>query len=187
MTAFLRRALYTGAVIAQLAVLGLMIRGSEVTLTTGSRCLFRTAPVDPVDVFRGKYVALSFSNMSFAVDTATVHFRTGRKAYAVIGRDTGGFATVTGLLARKPDSGDYVKVAIAYQYGGKVTFRYPFDKYFLDENKAARAEQLYRKYNVRGSKDTYAAVRLKDGNAVIEDLVIGGLPVKKALQDDPGE
>jgi len=45
---------------AQLAVPGSLIWKREHTLRQGNVWKFRTAPVDPVDVFRGRYVALHF-------------------------------------------------------------------------------------------------------------------------------
>ena len=44
----------------QAAVPGSMVWKREHTLREGSVWKFRTAPVDPVDAFRGRYVALQF-------------------------------------------------------------------------------------------------------------------------------
>jgi uncharacterized membrane-anchored protein len=46
--------------LAQLAVPASLIWKREQTLRHGSVWKFRTAPVDPVDAFRGRYVALEF-------------------------------------------------------------------------------------------------------------------------------
>src|SRR5205085_8475834 len=46
--------------LAQLAAPGSLIWKRENTLRKGSVWKFRTAPVDPVDAFRGRYVALQF-------------------------------------------------------------------------------------------------------------------------------
>lgn len=45
---------------AQLAVPASMIVQRETVLTQGRVYKFKTAPVDPVDAFRGRYVALRF-------------------------------------------------------------------------------------------------------------------------------
>ena len=46
---------------AQFSVMGLMIARREMTLRNGVVCRFLTAPVDPYDAFRGRYVALNFA------------------------------------------------------------------------------------------------------------------------------
>jgi uncharacterized membrane-anchored protein len=175
--------LFGVAIAAQLAVPVSMIVGSEDILASGVRYHFRTRPVDPEDAFRGKYVALGFEETSCAVDTM-LRFKTHQKAYALIARDDSGFAQVTGLTPRRPAHGDYVKVVVTSFRRGWVDFRYPFEKYFLEEENAPRAEGLYREHNLGGNQDTYVVVRVKNGAAVIEDLVIGGLPVREALRQD---
>jgi len=48
---------------------------------------------------------------------------------------------------------------------------------------AGSAEELYRQQNSTGNQDCYAIVRVGSrGNAVIEDIVLGGIPVKEAVR-----
>lgn len=48
--------------VAQLLAPVSMIYTHETTLASGKMFKFKTAPVDPADVFRGKYVALRFED-----------------------------------------------------------------------------------------------------------------------------
>ena len=47
-------------VLVQLYVPAKMIWGREEVLNTGTEYKFRTAPIDPNDVFRGKYINLNY-------------------------------------------------------------------------------------------------------------------------------
>lgn len=178
---YVRWTLFIAMVLAQLFIPVWMIFSSENILAMGARYQFKTAPVDPEDAFRGKYVRLSFTANTCSVDS-TVKFKPNQKVFAIINRDIDGFAQVTGLARHKPAGGDYVKVKVNYQNGHIVTFRYPFEKYFIDEEKASKAEQLYREYNNSAQKNSYLIVRVKNGKAVVEELILGGLPVREALQ-----
>jgi uncharacterized membrane-anchored protein len=172
---------YAAVIAAQLFVPGRMVCSSEDILVTGARYRFVTVPVDPVDAFRGKYINLNFSAASCTMDTAE-KIKDGAKAYAVLARDLTGYATVTGLVSHKPEQGDFIRVKVIWARGGKAQVRFPFEKFFLDENMAAGAEKLYREHNIRGRQDAYAVVRVKNGRAVIEDMIIGGLPVREAVK-----
>ena len=57
----LRFVLFVVVALAQLAVAGGAIVKSELALRTGEAFRFRIQPVDPVDAFRGRYVAIRFA------------------------------------------------------------------------------------------------------------------------------
>ncbi len=57
----LRLALFVVVALVQLAVAGGAIVKSELALRTGEAFRFRIQPVDPVDAFRGRYVAIRFA------------------------------------------------------------------------------------------------------------------------------
>ncbi|MBD3853743.1 MAG: GDYXXLXY domain-containing protein [Acidobacteria bacterium] len=57
----LRLALFTVVALVQLTVAGGAIVRSELALRTGEAFRFRIQPVDPVDAFRGRYVAIRFA------------------------------------------------------------------------------------------------------------------------------
>ncbi len=57
----MRIALFGAVALLQIGVAGSMVWQHATTLTAGRVWKFRTAPVDPVDAFRGRYVALRFA------------------------------------------------------------------------------------------------------------------------------
>lgn len=159
----------------------------EDILRTGKPYKFRTAPVDPYDAFRGRYVALNYDGASVPVrkDDA-LEYR--RPAYVSLEQDSNGFAVFGELSSQAPVGRDYVRVEYLYRNWtntNTAVFRLPFDKFFMEESAAPRAEEAYRRAG-RGSSNTvsYAAVRVKNGRGVIEDLYIQGKPIRKFLAQE---
>jgi len=182
--------LFALAVVAQLWVPASMISSSEKTLDSGRAFKFSTAPVDPYDAFRGKYVALNFTASTIdrklcAADISeeSGHLERGQSVYAIIAEDTSGFAKIALVQKSQPDQGFYVKTEIRYHTDSVIDVQFPFTKYFLGEEKAQKAEELYRQNNRTDNQDCYAIVRVgSKGNAIIEDLVLGGIPIKEAVR-----
>jgi len=168
-------------IVAQLYVPASIIIKSESILKNGSKYLFRTAPIDPSDAFRGKYVQLAFDVDSLTVEKKR-EYNYNHTQYAHIIADSLGFAKLLGLKESKPNNGDFIKVKIRYIANNAIHFNYPFDRFYLEEGLAAKAEELYRKNNIRGKQNSYAVVRVKSGAAIIEDLWIGGKPIKESLK-----
>jgi uncharacterized membrane-anchored protein len=181
--------LFVAAAVVQLAVPVGQIRKYEDILRTGAVYKFRTAPVDPYDAFRGRYVALNYA------DTVAT-LRQGEKleyrapAYVALRKDEAGFAQFVEISGQPPVDGDFLSVEYLNTSGGgavKARFRLTFDRFFMEETKAPRAEVAYWKYgNRRGRKGapTYVIVRIKDGRGVIEDLYIKGKPIRDFLAEE---
>ncbi|MGH8446703.1 MAG: GDYXXLXY domain-containing protein, partial [Solimonas sp.] len=75
------------ACLLQWAVPATLAVQSEMTLRSGARYYFRTAPVDPADAFRGRYVALNFEGLRVTVPPAS-GLQSGDRAYVPL--TTGG-------------------------------------------------------------------------------------------------
>ena len=152
-------AFFALAVVAQLWVPASMIMSSEKTLEKGRAFKFRTAPVDPYDAFRGKYVALDFSvERSPAVIKYLAGMANGEKVYALITEDDSGFAMVSAVRKNRPEQGYYVRAEARSWFGGTPRLQFPFSKFFLEEGQAEIAERLYRQQNRTGKQDSYATV-----------------------------
>jgi len=167
--------LFVVVALAQLAVATNQLWRSEWTLRMGKRYKFRTAPVDPYDAFRGRYVALAFEEHE-APWKGESRMRYGDTAFAVLREDAEGFARVSYLTAMRPDNGDYLRVKVGYS--GKsnlVSYTFLFDRFYMEERKAPKAEQAYRE----NSRNTYALVRVRNGIGVIEDLFVGDKPIRE--------
>lgn len=168
--------------LVQLAVPASMILRREATLRTGVALRFRTAPVDPYDAFRGKFVALGIDPADAAV-AGGGEVAGGQRLYAVIATDTNGFASVARLERRRPAAGDYVAVRALYGgASGRLRLQWPFDRYYMAEEDAPRAEAAYRAHSRRGAQDAFVTVRVRRGFAVLENLHVGGVPIAEYLR-----
>ena len=86
---------------AQFGVMGHMIIRRELTLRRGRVCRFLTAPVDPYDAFRGRYVALGSAESNSAL--CDREYARGARIYAVVGEGTNGLSVIE-RLAPRPDA-----------------------------------------------------------------------------------
>lgn len=163
-------------VVAQWYVPISMIWQSESTLTEGKEYRFLTEPIDPTDPFRGKYVTLNFQQNTCEV-TDTTEWTSGDIAFGKLHvRDS--FAYISSLHRDPPVSADYIKVKIEYQNSITdslriVHFRFPFDRYYMEETKAPNAEIIYSQRSQDTSMPSYAVVYVHRGHARLSDVKIG--------------
>ncbi|HMB62545.1 MAG TPA: hypothetical protein VKN36_05700, partial [Eudoraea sp.] len=59
---------------------------------------------------------------------------------------------------------------------------YPFDRFYMEESKANEAELTYRQSQRDTSKITYALVRIKNGEAVLKDVMIDGISIRELVK-----
>jgi uncharacterized membrane-anchored protein len=174
---------FAGLALIQLAVPLFMVAQREATLKKGRAYRFRTAPVDPADAFRGRYVQLSFEARRTGLpNRGKYEYR--QKLYAQLGEDPEGFARITALSTARPGTGDYVRVRMSYTWNGtNVEVQLPFDRYYMNEDKAPRAEAVAREHSRQGARDAFATVRVRGSSAALEELYVGGKPIKEALAE----
>ena len=167
----------------QVAVPVTMILQREAILRNGRAYKFQTQPVDPYDAFRGRYVQLAFEQ-NHAPWHSHDEWQYGMELFASVEEGTNGFAVIREIAPVRPEQGDYLKVATTHRGWGKdansVYFTLPFDRYYLEETKAPQAEKMYREHNRRNftNSNTYAVVRIKDGDAALADLYVAGKPIR---------
>lgn len=150
----------------------------EDILQTGQRFLLVTAPVDPYDAFKGRYIDLRFKeNRGLIIDNASYNY--GQKAYALLGENTEGKAIVIGVSSKQPEGKPFVKIKVNYTEGSTAHIEFPFRRYYLPEDMAAPAETAYRE---SAGKTGVAAVRVKNGYGVIEELYLGEKPLNEYLK-----
>ncbi len=58
----------------------------------------------------------------------------------------------------------------------------PFDQYWLDENIAPQADRAYAENSRRGAAAAYVTVRVRDGDAALEQLYIDDVPLREYLR-----
>lgn len=171
---------------AQLAVPASMIIEQEQVLRSGAVFKFRTAPVDPYDAFRGKYVALAFEIPQFDVPDGEIPSRDSIY-YAGLAIDSQGYARLSSVSTQAP-SGPYLKVHGVYNASTqRVSVSLPFNRFYLEESLAPRAEAAYRRYNAAGpgqQLDCYVTVRIANGVGALQDLFLDGRPIHQVLSQE---
>lgn len=67
-----------------------------------------------------------------------------------------------------------------YKYTGMyvTTIKVPFDRYYMDEKLAPKAERVYWDNSRRGAQDAILNVRIRNGYALVESLEVGGKSIR---------
>jgi len=182
----IRVALLIAVGLVQLAVPGWMIFEQEQTLRLGTEYKFQTEPVDPYDIFRGRYVALRFKAAEVKRTKSDPEFSSGSKIYVAVKVNADGFAEVEQISKTSLKGENIFNATTGYTWKDKMDLHFPFERYYMEETRAPAAEAAYRKANLRNSKqETWAVVRLRNGNAALADLIIDGQPIRDYLRDHP--
>jgi uncharacterized membrane-anchored protein len=182
-----RRLIFPGfilMVLVQLYVPAKMILDREDIINSGVTYKFKTAPLDPYDPFRGKYIRLRFNRESIQVDT-TLDWFMGEQVYATLSTDKDGFAKVKSLSKRTPaNTSDFLKVEVRYPpyKTDRISINYPFDRFYMEESKAYDAEVIARKARIDTTQLIYALVNIKDGDSVLRDVLIDDVPIQEVVK-----
>lgn len=172
--------IFVAVALAQISVPASMIWKRQRTLQEGRLWKFRTAPVDPVDAIRGRYLSLRFAAEDFP-KTDSMPPLNGT-VYVTLKEDTDGFATVDRVNAERIVGDNVVQTDRFGFYEEKAHVVFPFDRFWLSESDASAAETAYAEHNKRGEGDAYAAVRIRAGDAAIEEVYLGDQPLREYLR-----
>ncbi|WP_457616425.1 GDYXXLXY domain-containing protein [Lutibacter sp.] len=171
--------------LVQLYVPVQMILRKEKVLDEGVHFKFKTAPIDPSDPFRGKYVKLSFEANTIIVNDK--NWTRNEAVYVLIDADSLGYAKIVSVSKELPkNTSNYIKAKVSYvsfKSPYRLTIQYPFDRYYMEESKAPIAEELYREATQLKTTIAYALVSVKDGDAVLKDVFIDNTPIKEIIQE----
>ena len=187
-----KRLLFSIMVAAQLATPCWMVYSMETVLSQGTPWRFKTAPVDPYDIFRGKFVALAVEENKVDYH-GSEQFIPGQIVYAILDKNEEGFARFKDVNPKRPAKEPYLKTRVSYHQttqnvkvgqGYKqetvniVHLNLPFDRYYMNEKKAPEAESLYRKHSAGQKSNAFIEVRVLNGKPLIKDLFIDGKSIK---------
>ena len=164
----------------QLAVPAWMIGNREATLQLGKAFKFETAPVDPADAFRGRYVALDVRERTAEAVCPGPSSKPGETIYVTLQIKPDGYAKLGSISREKPAGGDYIRAKSGYDQRA-VTL--PLDRFYMNESLAPKAEQAYRQNSRASNRNACILVRVRGGDAVIEDLLLDGKPVREYLRE----
>ncbi|HEX8898235.1 MAG TPA: GDYXXLXY domain-containing protein [Chthoniobacterales bacterium] len=161
---------------AQIAAPASLIWKREQTLRRGGVWKFRTAPVDPVDAFRGRYISLQFEAESQEISPPP-NASSGQTVFTTLKPNAEGFAEIDQVFSSRPAGDDFIEAELA----GK-TVKLPFDKYWVTERDAPAAESAYRAQNRRDKRNAFVTVRIFRGDAAIEQLYLDDQPLGEYLR-----
>jgi len=175
--------LLSGLIFLQIASPVNMIIKRESVLKNGMPFRFKTAPVDPYDAFRGRYVALRVETNRVPKPQG-IDLKSGQKIYAQIAVDDAGFAKISQITTRRPQGTIYLMAQVRYLSGNEVHLDLPIDRYYMEEQAAPLAEQVYRERSRGGQQDAYVVVKIKDGFSVLEGLYIDGKRIEEIVKQE---
>lgn len=171
--------------LVQLYVPAKMIWDQEDVLATGTEYKFRTAPIDPTDPFRGKYIVLRYEDNRIPVKNGQ-EWTDGDPIYVLFNTDERGFAQIKSVSREQPGQDEaYLLTTVDYISNINTTelvVNYPFDRYYMEESKAYEAELTYRESQLDTTQIAYALVNIKKGDAVLSDVLINGVPIREIVK-----
>lgn len=172
--------------LVQLYVPAKMILDREDVMISGKEYKFKTAPIDPNDPFRGKYITLRYEENMIEIHGET-DWSTRETIYLQFTADSAGFARIRDFSKEPPDDNDYLeaKVSTVIKDGPltQLYINYPFDRYYMEETKAQPAEQTYQESRQDSTQVAYALVSIKNGEAVLKDVMIDGMSIKEIVEN----
>lgn len=164
---------------AQWAIPLKMIYNNEQAIVAGKLFKFKTQPIDPSDPLRGAYITLNFEMSS--IETKDLNWDYGERVFVQIKEDSLGFAQAISASKSRPQTNDdYLMVKVNNYYHGTLHFEVPFNRFYMEETKALDAEIAY----IKAQRDSvpnnaYGLVYVKEGNAVLSDVIVNGYSVSK--------
>jgi len=168
--------------VLQIFIPARMIWQQENVLKSGEVYKFKTRPIDPTDPFRGKYITLQYEINSFSIPNTS--YVKGDKIQVYLKKDNNGFVKIDTISKKTLNiNKDYVEAEVIKNYKGVVSFEFPFDRFYMEETKAYDAEKAYREVNRDSLKaNVYALVYIKNGQAVLKDVIIDGIPIQQYVE-----
>ncbi len=109
----------------------------------------------------------------------------GEIVYALLTTDNEGYAKIQSVSKEPPtDKQDFLKTKVSYissNGSNQLTIDYPFNRYYMEESKAYDAELTYRESQLDSNQIAYALVNIKEGEAVLKDVLINGIPIREIV------
>lgn len=169
---------FTIYAICLLGIPAKMIFDQQTTFNEGTAYKFKCQPIDPNDPFRGKYVRLGFDEIIFS----NKNIMSQNKFYGMIKVDNEGFAHIDKVIDHY--STDLVLLELDYPLftnDSTALFTLPFDRLYMNENKAEAAEDLYRNTLSDETQNVYAKVYISEGRFLLDDVYINDLKLSDAI------
>ncbi len=177
--------LFVLTVVAQWFVPLQMWQHQKNILKTGKEFKFKTAPIDPTDPFRGKYITLRYDTDFIYVKDTNIQWKSGEILYAKITNDSLGFARIDSVFKHPPKStSDFIKTKVTSSYdNSQINIEFPFDRYYMEESKAPGAETLLSQQDANLLPlETYAVVSIKNGEGTLKEVFVNEVPINQYVK-----
>jgi uncharacterized membrane-anchored protein len=161
-----RRLVFIALVAAQALAPLAMAAAKEANLAFGATVRLRTVPVDPLDVFRGRYVRLRYEISQLPAQPGA---RAGDTVYVVLAHSDDAWSGSQATLTRPGEGATFIRGRVVSRLDGaaEAEIEYGIETAYVDERKAARYEQAAREGTV------YVDVALdEEGGGMIEKVVL---------------
>ncbi len=167
--------------LAQLAVPLWQIRTHEQVLEHGTIIRLKCRAPDPYDPLRGRFLAVSPEDTKVSLSTieALTH---GKSIFITFTTDADGISHPASRVAVPPSSGPYLRVKVAYTLLKECEFRWPFDRFYINEELAPEADKWFAE-RIRKKDGVIAEVRVLGGRAVLSDLKFEGKSFREILKE----
>lgn len=158
-----------------------LIRQQERILEQGELIRLRLQPVDPYDVFRGRYIRLFYGAWEAPAQGQPV---LSEPVFVTFRTDSLGFQTPDRVHLEAPADEPYLRTIALYADPSLQTVQVDPPEsllyYYLNDEIAPLAERYFQELMATAPdqpEQAYAAVRLLDGEARIEQVFMAGKPV----------
>ena len=168
-----RHLLFTAAVALQCVILVGMGAKRAIDVKRGTRVTLAVVPVDPMDLFRGEYVRLSYpiSNLETRDLRLDVAPREGEAFYLCLEERRGVWVPVAiaGSPGIPPPRRVWLRGTCTGFSGTRLHATYGIEKFFVEQGRGRQIEQAVR----RGTVQAEFAVA-EDGTATLTALIMDG-------------
>ncbi len=143
------------------------IFAKEHVIETGKEYLFSMQPIDPYDFFQGRYVSLNVQPLTYST-TNHADLKRNDIVYAEFEQDTAG-VKIKNLSHKKSEYS--LKLKLYSEPKGTMRIRLPFNRFYLEENKAKSIEERLARNSDHAN---FIHVRILNGDFVMTDISSNG-------------
>ncbi|MGB4269142.1 MAG: GDYXXLXY domain-containing protein [Spirochaetota bacterium] len=175
--------LFIAIAIVQISIPLYLIAKREYILKTGTPYLFLTRPVDPIDIFRGRYLLIKYDFEDDLEKSLKEKYSSQpyshKIVYLCLTQSKDKVGTIKEISEVPPQGSNYIKLKIVVSKN-YTNYSLNFNQFYMDEFKATQAESIYQAQSQK--KEAYALVYVKNGDVVLADLLIDNIPIRQYLK-----
>lgn len=179
---------FSAAFIIVLAIPLYFIMKNESLLASGKEDIykFHLRPCEPHDFMRGKYITLIYNRNEIQPHDTSYDFKQNDVVYVTVERDEEGYAHFKEAYCEVPQGKNYFVTRVGKvntgrrRLGGTIGIIIPFDRYYVNEDYAQQAEDVYRE---KATQSMYAEVVIKNGDHVLKEVYVNDIPLPEYLRE----